>query len=265
MGYLVFTDLDGTLLDHHGYSWEGARPALTELKNRRIPVVFVTSKTRSELLPFRKKLNNTSPFITENGGAVFFPQEAWPHPVAGSVQTDTFQMLVIGRRYGFIRGVFEKLQSRFPVRGFGDMTVAEIASLTGLDQDEAALAKEREFSEPFLLENKELEKKMMRAAADYDCKVIRGGRFYHLMGTNQDKGKAVAVLINEYRTHSGTCTAIGLGDSANDLPMLDRVDIPVLIAKPDGTFENYQAERLIRSRHPGSRGWGECIQEIIGQ
>lgn len=35
--YLVFTDLDGTLLDHDTYSWEAARPALDRLKRQQVP------------------------------------------------------------------------------------------------------------------------------------------------------------------------------------------------------------------------------------
>ena len=33
----VFTDLDGSLLDHHTYSFESARPALERIREQRIP------------------------------------------------------------------------------------------------------------------------------------------------------------------------------------------------------------------------------------
>ena len=36
------------------------------------------------------------------------------------------------------------------VQGFGDMSVDEVAALTGLTRDEAKLAKNREFTEPFI-------------------------------------------------------------------------------------------------------------------
>ncbi len=42
---LVFTDLDGTLLNHDDYSWEAARPALEELQRQSIPLILVSSKT----------------------------------------------------------------------------------------------------------------------------------------------------------------------------------------------------------------------------
>jgi ribonucleotide monophosphatase NagD (HAD superfamily) len=45
---LVFTDLDGTLLDHDTYDWTPARDALDRLTRAGIPVVFTSSKTAAE-------------------------------------------------------------------------------------------------------------------------------------------------------------------------------------------------------------------------
>ena len=75
---IVFTDLDGTLLDDANYSWEAARPALEELKRRGIPCVLVTSKTRAEVEFWRNRLGNTDPFVVENGAAVFIPKDIFP-------------------------------------------------------------------------------------------------------------------------------------------------------------------------------------------
>ncbi len=33
--YLIFTDLDGTLLDHETYSWEAAQPAIERLRQHK--------------------------------------------------------------------------------------------------------------------------------------------------------------------------------------------------------------------------------------
>jgi len=38
---VIFTDLDGTLLDHDSYSWEEAVPALERCKGLRVPVILV--------------------------------------------------------------------------------------------------------------------------------------------------------------------------------------------------------------------------------
>ena len=56
---LIFTDLDGTLLDHHSYEFSSNKPLLSTLKAKGIAVVPNTSKTFSELLAFRKAANIT--------------------------------------------------------------------------------------------------------------------------------------------------------------------------------------------------------------
>ena len=42
---LIFTDLDGSLLDHHSYSFAPAVPLLAELDALGIPVIPITGKT----------------------------------------------------------------------------------------------------------------------------------------------------------------------------------------------------------------------------
>jgi predicted mannosyl-3-phosphoglycerate phosphatase (HAD superfamily) len=58
---VIFTDLDGALLDRETYSFEPALPALRFIKEKKIPLIFVSSKTRAEIEGYRKKLKNTIP------------------------------------------------------------------------------------------------------------------------------------------------------------------------------------------------------------
>lgn len=71
---VIFTDLDGTLLDKNSYSFAPARPALILLKKKDIPLIFCTSKTRAEIELYRRKIENSDPFISENGGGHFYTQ-----------------------------------------------------------------------------------------------------------------------------------------------------------------------------------------------
>ncbi len=70
---LLFSDLDGTLLDHDSYDWSPAKPALERLAAADIPVVLNSSKTAGEIQAVREQLGNTAPFIVENGAAVIVP------------------------------------------------------------------------------------------------------------------------------------------------------------------------------------------------
>ena len=55
---VLFSDLDGTLLDAQTYSFEAAREALEVLHERDVPLVLVSSKTRLEIEPIRVRLKN---------------------------------------------------------------------------------------------------------------------------------------------------------------------------------------------------------------
>ena len=150
---VVFTDLDGTLLDHATYSFAEARPGLFRLKRAGIPLVLCTSKTRAEVEPLRALLGNDAPFIVENGGAVFIPKNHFPFELDanGVEHRDEYLVLPIGAPYEELVASLARasLESGTRVRGFADMTDEEVASATGLSLDEAHRARRREFDEPF--------------------------------------------------------------------------------------------------------------------
>ena len=129
---VVVTDLDGTLLDHHNYSFRAAMPALACLRSLNIPCILNSSKTFDEMLGLRKKLNNHAPFVCENGGAVFIPRESG----------NGFTSEMTGSSYSSIIKVLEKLRGQgFQFRGFNDMSVEDIADATELALSDAAMAK----------------------------------------------------------------------------------------------------------------------------
>jgi HAD superfamily hydrolase (TIGR01484 family) len=72
-GLLVFSDLDGCLLDERTYRWDAARPALEALGSRGVPLLLCSSKTRAEMEALAGGLGLAWPFIVENGGALVIP------------------------------------------------------------------------------------------------------------------------------------------------------------------------------------------------
>jgi mannosyl-3-phosphoglycerate phosphatase len=261
MTLLIFTDLDGSLLDHHGYSAAGARPALDRIKRLLIPLIFTTSKTRAEVEGLQGELGLECPFIVENGGGLFFPPAFADLPLPEADMCGRYRVLRFGVDYAMLRRFLEEHAKRFRIRGFGDMSTAEVAERTGLPQKQAAWAKKREFTEPFVCEG-DLEG-FREVAAGQGLALTRGGRFFHLMGARQDKGRAVRAAIRAWRSAGRPVMAIGVGDSENDGPLLANVEIPVQIPGPDGYFARLTVEPLVRARFPGSRGWGEAVSGLL--
>lgn len=264
MKLIIFTDLDGTLLNHHDYDYSNARPALDRLKQQQIPLVMVTSKTRREVEPLHRALGLDAPFIVENGGGVFFPKPLPGLPGLSTVAVEGYACLMLGLPYDRIRAFFITACHPLGAVGFGDMPVSRVSSLTGLPENQARWAKEREFTEPFILENPEKADELAALAKTGNLRVTRGGRFYHLMGAGQDKGVAVDAVFRAFQAGGAEkILSIGLGDSENDRLFLSRMDIPILIPHPSRGFLNMAHPRLIRAFHPGSRGWNDAVGEVL--
>ncbi len=265
---IIFSDLDGTLLDHRSYSFEPARPALRLLREKRIPLIICSSKTRAEIEPIRLELVNSDPFISENGGAVFIPEGYFNQEFPSAKKESAYFIMEFGTPYLRIREVISELQERLPgqIRAFGDMTIDELIELTGLSRWQAALSRKREYDEPFVLTDTSSLESIKEAAEAAGLKITQGGRFFHLTGDN-DKGKAVRLLRTIYAKADGrSLKTIGLGDSLNDLPLLENVDFPVLVQKPGGRHDpSIRLSHLIRAPGEGPDGWRAAVLDLLGR
>jgi mannosyl-3-phosphoglycerate phosphatase family protein len=261
---VIVTDLDGSLLHSKTYSFEAAAPALELLRKKNIPLVLCSSKTRAELELYRERLCNRHPFIIENGGGIYIPEEYFPFVMKAELRNG-YRVISLGTPYREIRKQFTLLRDKLGVsaRGFGDMTSDEVASLTNLPKEEAALAREREYGEPFVFSGVPDERFLQ--AIEKNGFQWTQGRLYHMMG-NYDKGKAVAVLRNLYAQQFGNVITMGLGDSLNDLPFLLVVDRPVLIRKKEGSFDSrIDLKGLYRTEGIGPEGWNEAVIKLLRQ
>ncbi len=269
--FVIFTDLDGTLLDHDTYQWESASPALELCRARGFPVVLVSSKTRAEMEPLRKRMGIRDPFISENGGAVFF-SNAGVAPLSESAglvagPDKNLQQLSLGVPYSVLVKALREIRAEtgLAIRGFSQMNIDEICALTGLGPKDAGLAAMREFDEPFVISGErsfDMEE-VVKAATGKGLNVSRGGRFYHLQGGN-DKGKAMDLLLSWYRQSHEGVSSIALGDSPNDFPMLERADFPILVRSPDDiAMLKTKIPRLILTRETGPKGWNSAILDIL--
>jgi mannosyl-3-phosphoglycerate phosphatase len=262
---VLFTDLDGTLLDAETYSFDGAGPALEELRRRSIPIVPCTSKTAAETRHFLRRLEEDSPFIVESGAGVVLPERPFAGIGPRGERCDGGRLVRLAAGYDEVLQGMAEIRERAggSVRGFHDMSSEEIARETGLPVELAMLAKRREFDEPFRLEREDAGRMsdLEAVAARRGLRLTRGGRFWHLHGET-DKGRAVDLMTSLYEELWGAVRTIGAGDSAMDLPLLAAVDVPVIVAKPGGRYEPLLLDRVqtpILSEVPGPAGWSRGV------
>jgi len=280
--HLVFTDLDGTLLDHHTYSWKEALPALLECRKNGVPVILVSSKTRAEMDVLRRKLHLSAPFVSENGGGIFFPRKTFKDAPAGSFSSEMrgeegsegLWQWSLGTPYPYLIQALRDIRKDLGlfIKGFSDMDIAEISRLTGLDEASSRLATMREYDEPFIFEGKAPEDlvPLYQSATERGLMIVSGGRFHHLMGNNH-KGKAMAKIEAWYNGQYGLkgpddrIPTIALGDSPNDFPMLLGADFPVLIlSERDFPEIKKKIPKLETTPYPGPKGWNAAIFNILG-
>lgn len=250
--WLVFTDLDGSLLDHDSYDFSAALPAIDRLKTNNIPIIPVSSKTLAELEAYVVELGLNGPVVAENGTVIQLPGE---------------KPLVTPPGYAQIRRQLQDWQAEqnYQFTGFGDMTADQVVEATGLPLNSARNAMQRLASEPLLWQD------TREALLDFSSRVkskglhlLQGGRFLHLLG-DMDKGRAVEHIVDWYRSRGRKqLLTLALGDSGNDADMLLSVDIPVIIRKKDGShLELPQREDAIVSELPGPAGWNQAINSLL--
>jgi mannosyl-3-phosphoglycerate phosphatase family protein len=266
---LVVTDLDGTLLDEETYGFAAARPALAALRARGVPLVLCSSKTRAEMERVAAALETRSPLIVENGGAIVVPVGSPAVLPAGSRHEDGVAVIPLGASRADLVAALPAIarEAGVGVRSFASMTAAEVSSLTGLGEREAALALVREWDEPFALEKRpggeSPDERLDHAARCRGLRVTRGGRLHHLTG-GVDKGNAVRKLLDLLAPESGF--VLGLGDAANDLSMLQAVDRPILVPRRDGRVDPALAAALPeaeRAPEPGPAGWNAAVLAVL--
>ena len=262
---VLFTDLDGTLLDPVTYSYQKALPLIERLQQKSIPVVFCSHKTRAEQEVYRQELGIADPFIVENGGAIFIPQGYFPFDFNYDKAHGGYQVIELGSPYPEIRRILEQIRAEVGVnfRGFGDMSDEEVARDAGLELEAARRAKKREYDETVKpVGNSEEMDRVLRAIKKAGLNYTHGGRYYGVMGAN-DKGRAVAILADLFRKKLGQVETVGIGDSDNDLPMLLVVDTPILVQKPGERWEKIDLPHLNRAGGVGPEGWSRAVKGII--
>ncbi|WP_341236079.1 HAD-IIB family hydrolase [uncultured Sulfitobacter sp.] len=248
---LVFSDLDGTLIDHASYDASAAGPALDALRACGGGLIMASSKTGPEIARIRDTLGWADfPAIVENGAGLL--------PAGEAGQGDAAQ-------YEALRGVLYKAPQslRENFRGFGDMSVAEVSDVTGLAKDDAALAKQRAFSEPGLWtgDDPQLEQ-FLDYLAGQGVTAREGGRFLTL-SFGQTKADRMADLIAQFNpVHT-----VALGDAPNDVEMLQAADTGVIVANPHRAalprLPGEETSRIMRTTLPGPQGWNAALLELL--
>jgi len=254
---IVFSDLDGTLLDHETYSYAPAQPALDRLRAQAIPLVLATSKTAAEVADLRADMGFADyPAIVENGAGVL---PAGATKAATDASGDDHVRLIAA-----LNQIPDALRAGFA--GFTDWGPDGIAEKTGLSRDQAAKAGQRQFSEPGIWHGARAdEDRFIAELARRGVAARRGGRFLTLSFVATKAGQMTAIRD----AIAPGARMMALGDAPNDAEMIAAADIGVVVANPTAPdFTDLlgdAAGTVRRTTRAGPSGWNQAVLQVVNQ
>jgi mannosyl-3-phosphoglycerate phosphatase len=259
MRALFFSDLDGTFLDFDNYGCNESMKGLELLKERSIPLIFISSKTFDEMLIIAKELDLNYPFSFENGAGLAYPSDG-----RGGYNIELEGPGLDGL-LRFIPVLENLLVNK--LRPITSLSVYELMVITKLSAESALRAKNRKTTLPFIVDGEGLlsDAEVNRInifLQDHGLTVIKGGRFNHLIPSDSKKGSAVKKIIEFYRhKFKDDILTASAGDSQSDMPMFESTDFSYIIRRPDGSFIDYEKGNIMKS--PGPAGFSEAVYDFL--
>jgi mannosyl-3-phosphoglycerate phosphatase family protein len=321
---VVFTDIDGTLVDINTAQYGmKTNELISVMKEKNIPLILTSAKTRLEQNKIREDLGLSDPFIVENGGAIVIPKGYFPdtalknieyplreteeiekeseyinHKIGGDLRetgqreivhdgsrthppkaTSKVIVIEVGKSANDIRAKLSDIRKKHNInfKGVADISIEELSNLASMSIEQARRMAQRNYGETILQIQKEDVARFIKCTQETGMKVIHGGRFLDVMiGT--DKGIAVGILKKLFnRKFHNDVTYFGIGDSTNDIPMLNLMDVSILVQRPDSSWLDYKGTKMkngvnsnnnsnnniLKVNGIGPHGWENAIQKII--
>ena len=259
---VIFTDLDGTLLDHDNYSFAHATPCLDLIRKKKIPLIFTSSKTAIEIEDLCAQTNIYHPYIAENGGLLAIPKNYFSSKTYSETK---YVKKLISKSRKDINIALQNTNINYKFKSLNDMTISEIMDVTGLDEKQAYYANQRECTEPIIWQdsNDQL-KEFSRELDESDLQLLSGGRFHLVMGQH-DKSTAMSLLLESYHMHFDKNTlSIALGDSPNDFKMLKAANYGIVIPNPSAPKQFLDNNgNLIYATTAGPQGWNDTLIGLL--
>ena len=252
---LIFSDLDGTLLNRDTFCFDEIKNYILYLISNDISLIPNSSKTKEEINEFNKKLGEDLPYIVENGAAIFdlhlinsnFPEE-----------------IVLSREIEEILTIFnEKIPKNLvsKLKFLHNLDLSDQMKILGLSKEKIRNALKRKYSIPLLFNGNISEKREIKnLVKSAGLTLQEGGRVINLCD-NVSKSTAMKKVVKLFNKISNDkLTTIAVGDNFNDLEMLKNSDIPCLVFNDKFTLETININNCLVSKKSAPEGWEEIVK-----
>ena len=254
---LLFTDLDGTLLNKKTFEFKAALNLIKNCISKGINIIPNSSKTDLELNEICEDLKIPKVYISENGSCIYG---------LNVLSENLNEKICLSRNKDIIFKNFTdkinvKLQKKCLI--LENETLQNQIEVLGLPKNKISKAMNRKFSIPFIfLGNNEEEVELKKNVRRNGLNVQFGGRVLSL-GDEVSKGDAMmrfmSLLSNETKKNY---VSICVGDNENDFDMLDKCDYPCLVK--NGPLKNINFKnQCVFSKKEAPDGWVEVVNKTL--
>ena len=175
--------------------------------------------------------------------------------------------MVLGKSYEYLRAKLDLISKEigYNLKSLNDLPKKEIFNLTGLSDKGIELALQRQWSVPFLNPPEEDLMLISEISKKLDTAIYKGNRMSHLLSKGIHKGEAVKQMKKLF--NGPEPKIIALGDSQNDLPLLEVADMAVVVPSKKGPNlalkEGIDRGDFVLAPAPHSEGWSLAVRELI--
>ena len=252
---LIFTDLDGSLLNRDNFEFGSIKNFIKELLSHDIFIIPNSSKTAKEITNFNEELEEKLPYIAENGSSI--------HDL-NLINSNFPEKITLSREISELLEIFKKNvpnNLKIKCKFLKDLTKKEQLNILGLPADKIKFAIKRDYTVPFKFEgNKNQKEKLQKFIKSSGLTMQEGGRIINLCD-KVSKSQAMKNVIKVFKKVSNEkLITIAVGDNFNDLDMLRNSDFPCLVFNDKFTLEKININNCIVSKKPAPEGWEEIVK-----
>ena len=254
---LIFTDLDGSILDRDTFKFDQIKQYMKKLLNSGVIIIPNSSKTESEIIEFNQELGENLAYISENGSVINglnILNSNFPNKIILSREKE--ELIDI-----FKNKVPENLQRK--CKFISNLNKKDQISIFGLNENKLKNALKRKYTEPFLFEGNKIEKKdLLKILKKKSLTMQEGGRVINLCD-NVNKVKSMNKILRIYKKIESYIKVIAVGDNYNDLDMLKNSDLPCLVFNDQFKEDQINIDNLIISNMPSPEGWADVVKKAL--
>ncbi len=242
---LIFTDLDGSLLDRDTFKFDKISKYIKDLISKGVFIIPNSSKTKVEIEKFNNDLDEDLPFVVENGAAIYN---------LNLINSSFPEKISLSREINEIIEIFDnKISSKYKskCKFIKDLKSDKQSEIFGLSKDKVKYAINREYTIPLIFEGSKIQKTdLFKSVNNVGLSLQEGGRVINLCD-KISKSQAMKHVVKIFKKISKEkLITIGVGDNFNDLDMLKNSDIPCLVFNDKFTMEKINIDNCLVSKNP---------------